>query len=141
MNHPGIGVWLNRDGTVGTPDPSNPYRYVGNNPSNEVDPTGLAADPVNKPIEIEFTEKYIQDNQPVSVTLKGTLEAKPDVMHKGEGGWVEIGFSYPFHKAVVSKLNFLQFTRIYLTKKDNSIEECGPESPLKQKHRILGRSY
>src|SRR5258708_927019 len=35
------GVWINEDGVVGTPDPSNLYRYVGNNPTNATDPTGL----------------------------------------------------------------------------------------------------
>jgi hypothetical protein len=43
MTDPSIGVWLSDDGTVGKPDPTNMYRYVGNNPTNRVDPSGLAA--------------------------------------------------------------------------------------------------
>ncbi len=43
MTNPTIGVWLSEDGSIGAPDPSNPRRYVGNNPTNLVDPTGLAA--------------------------------------------------------------------------------------------------
>ena len=36
-----IGMWISDDGEIGTPDPSNLYRYVGNNPTNRTDPTGL----------------------------------------------------------------------------------------------------
>ena len=46
INRHHTGVWLNDDGTLGKPDPSNPYRYVGNGPTNATDPTGLAEQPV-----------------------------------------------------------------------------------------------
>jgi hypothetical protein len=36
-----VGVWLTPDGEVGVPDLANPYRYVGNNPTNFTDPSGL----------------------------------------------------------------------------------------------------
>lgn len=47
------GVWINDDGTVGEPDPSNPYRYVGNGPTNATDPSGFAAEPTGvTPLQI-----------------------------------------------------------------------------------------
>lgn len=38
-----VGKWVSQDGEVGAPDPTNPYRYVGNAPTNATDPSGLAA--------------------------------------------------------------------------------------------------
>ena len=43
MTNPEIGVWLSENGTVGTSDLSNLYRYCGNGPTNRVDPGGLAS--------------------------------------------------------------------------------------------------
>jgi hypothetical protein len=37
------GQWISEDGKIVTPDPNNLFRYVGNNPTNATDPTGLAA--------------------------------------------------------------------------------------------------
>jgi hypothetical protein len=43
MTDPTLGIWIADDGTVGTPDPTNLYRFVGDNPVNAVDPTGLSS--------------------------------------------------------------------------------------------------
>jgi hypothetical protein len=45
MTNPEIGVWLGDNGEIGAPDPSNPRRICGNNPTNMVDPTGLFETP------------------------------------------------------------------------------------------------
>jgi RHS repeat-associated protein len=39
MTNNTIGVWLHDDGTLGAPDPSNPYRYCANDPTNATDPS------------------------------------------------------------------------------------------------------
>lgn len=41
MTDPTLGIWISEDGEVGTPDPRNLYRFEGDNPTNEVDPSGL----------------------------------------------------------------------------------------------------
>lgn len=42
MTDPTLGVWLHDDGEIAAPDPSNPYRYVGNSPMGYTDPSGLS---------------------------------------------------------------------------------------------------
>ena len=51
MYDPTTGRWLTEDPSGLGPD-SNPYRYVGNDPTNATDPSGLAAPP-QKPILFE----------------------------------------------------------------------------------------
>lgn len=41
INTTRMGQWINEDGTIGEPDPSNATRYVGNDPLKYADPTGL----------------------------------------------------------------------------------------------------
>jgi RHS repeat-associated protein len=40
MYDPTVGIFLSEDPTGLGPD-TNPYRYCGNDPTNETDPTGL----------------------------------------------------------------------------------------------------
>jgi len=63
MTDPTIGVWISDDGEVGAPDPRNLYRYVGNNPTNEVDPSGLSGEKPNEhQIDKTWTQKDILED-------------------------------------------------------------------------------
>jgi hypothetical protein len=45
INNERVGWWLGDDGELLRPDPSNLYRFVGNDPTNCTDPTGLGEQP------------------------------------------------------------------------------------------------
>jgi hypothetical protein len=65
------GVWLDDDGTLCKPDPSNLRRYVGNSPTNATDPTGLFADPTQKDEKV----------QPASETALKELPGAPKTVN------------------------------------------------------------
>jgi hypothetical protein len=85
MTDPTIGVWLHDDGTIGKPDPYNLTRYVGNNPTNLTDPTGLAGVSVDEKgnqkllgrQSITFTKEQIKE-------FRDTLAALSDKGLRGE---------------------------------------------------------
>jgi RHS repeat-associated protein len=67
--NPGIQRWMCEDPTGLGPD-SNPYRYVGNSPTNGADPTGLAEAP-KIPWEIYVNGDLQKQTDPYTTTIKG----------------------------------------------------------------------
>jgi len=79
MTDPTIGFWLSEDGEFVKPDPSNLYRYVGNDPTNLTDATGLSPNCCSSYISggqvSRIPHAYLQDDEKViKAFLKRRIE-------------------------------------------------------------------
>lgn len=83
------GIWINENGEVEKPDPYNLYRYVGNNPTNATDPTGLQALSVDEVMKkfnafnearryFDSAKKNFKDGIQVKTFRPGTVSGNPD---------------------------------------------------------------
>jgi uncharacterized protein RhaS with RHS repeats len=93
---PSIGRWLSEDPIGFTAADPNLYRYGGNNPTNEVDPSGLQAvwkfgdelrlggqwtlGNVGTPVVIDYVSKGFGVPKPILANdLEGTIAASADI--------------------------------------------------------------
>ena len=92
MYDPSIGRWLEEDPLSFEAGDANLYRYVGNGPTNAVDPTGLdkdwpspqlpettVADPNEAPAQAEIVEFFIEDKYHERFDLLGNGRGGVDI--------------------------------------------------------------
>src|ERR1700722_8006947 len=67
-----IGRWMEEDPIGFAAGDANLYRYVGNDPTNNTDPSGLADRPITIAIDAKYKELWEKANAPSEIHIKLT---------------------------------------------------------------------